>query len=337
MIESTTPHLHNLTLLKSIAPSMRYSGAEPFADWQLRARAALADLLGLPFTPADVAFRVEHEKRREGFTETRFVIQSEEGYFVPCCLWVPDGASGPLPVAICLQGHSKGMHISLGQPKYPGDEEAIQGGDRDFAVRAIKEGYCALSIEQRCFGRCGGTENGPDCYKSSMAALLIGRTTIGERVWDVQCAINALERHFRSVVDCARIILMGNSGGGTTTIYASALEPRIAYAMPSCSFCTFDDSIASIDHCACNFVPRIRNAFDMDDLAGLIAPRPLVIVAGRHDDIFPIGAVKRAFSSAQNLYAAAGALDSIRLLVGEGGHRFYADDAWPVMKAFVEV
>ena len=39
----------------------------------------------------------------------------------------------------------------------------------------------------------------------------------------------------------------------------------------------------------CNYVPGILTQFDMGDIAGLIAPRPLVIVNGAKDDgIFPL-------------------------------------------------
>ena len=127
---------------------------------------------------------------------------------------------------------------------------------------------------------------------------------------------------------------MGNSGGGTTTLFAACLEPRIKYAMPSCFFCTMEDSIAAMYHCACNFVPRLREFFDTGDMAGMVAPRPMVVVAGATDDIFPIRGVERAFATAQTYYAAAGAPDNIALVVGGEGHRFYADLAWPVMNRY---
>lgn len=329
------PHQHNLELMRAIRPLMRYDGNEPFEAWQKRAVQKLNELLGLPFNKCDDSFTVEYTKEHEDFTETRFIFQSEEGYYVPCHLWVPSGAKKPLPVAICLQGHSKGMHISLGCPKYPGDEETIKGGDRDFAVRIIKEGYCALSIEQRNFGECGGSEKGPDCYNSSMAAVLIGRTTIGERVWDVQRAIDILEKYFPQV-DNENIICMGNSGGGTTSFYAACLEPRIKYVMPSCAICTYEDSIAAMYHCSCNFIPNIRKYFDMGDLAGLIAPRYLVIVSGKNDRIFPLDGVQKTFEIVKSMYQAAGVPDNCVLVIGNEGHRFYADDAWPVMNAFVK-
>ncbi|MGI6538986.1 MAG: acetylxylan esterase [Caldicoprobacterales bacterium] len=167
-----------------------------------------------------------------------------------------------------------------------------------------------------------------------MTALLIGRTTIGERVWDIQRAIDVLDKYFPQV-DMDKIICMGNSGGGTATFYAGCLEPRIKYVMPSCAVCTYKDSIAAMHHCSCNYVPHIRKYFEMGDLAGLIAPRVLVIVAGKEDKIFPINGVIESYELAQSLYKAAGADGRCKLVIGEGGHRFYADEAWPVMNEFV--
>jgi len=157
-----------------------------------------------------------------------------------------------------------------------------------------------------------------------MTALLLGRTTLAGRVWDVMRAIDVAEAQFSPG---ARYACMGNSGGGTATWYAAALEPRLAGAMPSCAVCSFDGSIAPISHCICNYVPGIRQWFDMGDLAGLIAPRPLVIVAGALDRIFPIDATRETFALIQSYYAAAGAPDKCRLYVGAEGHRFYAE-AW---------
>jgi hypothetical protein len=88
-------------------------------------------------------------------------------------------------------------------------------------------------------------------------------------------------------------------------------------------------------HCACNFVPNIRLFFDMGDLAGLIAPRPLVIVSGREDPIFPQPGVRKAYKEARRMYAGAGAPENLQLLVGEGGHRFYADLGWKAMNRYM--
>lgn len=90
-----------------------------------------------------------------------------------------------------------------------------------------------------------------------------------------------------------------------------------------------------IHHCGCNYAPGMRAAFDAGDIAGLIAPRPLVVVSGAKDDIFPIGPARLEFGHAQAIYAAAGAAGRCRHVVGAEGHRFYAEDAWPCMQAMM--
>ena len=131
----------------------------------------------------------------------------------------------------------------------------------------------------------------------------------------------------------ARVGIMGNSGGGTTTLFAVALLPRIAFAMPSCYLCTFRDSLMSIYHCADNYIPGLLKYAEMADVLGLFAPKPVVVVAGKDDPIFPIAGVERAFADLQRIYAACGAAERCHLVIRDGGHRFYADDAWPVMVA----
>ena len=76
--------------------------------------------------------------------------------------------------------------------------------------------------------------------------------------------------------------------------------------------------------------------FDFGDLAGAIAPRETLIVMGKHDHLFPYHGVCDAFDRASEIYAAAGAPDALRLVLGEDGHRFYADLAWPVFKGMTD-
>lgn len=324
------PHLIHHEALKLISPKMRYDGSVSFESWQNEARAKLGALLGIDkIQPADDdCFTIVSKDELDGFTDYNIKFQSENGYFVPCHLWVPRGKSGKIPVVICLQGHSKGFHISMGRPIYEGDEQSINGGDRDFAVQIVKEGYCALAIEQRGFGECGGTPEGPACLVPSMTALLYGRTTIGERVFDISRAIDVITKNL-DFVDENSIACMGNSGGGTATIYAAAMETRIKTAMPSCALCTYKDSIGAMHHCSCNYVPNIAYDFDMGDLCGLIAPRGLVVVSGAKDGIFPHDGVLESVNVAKKYYDAAGAKDGINWIEGPEGHRFYAALSWP--------
>ncbi len=332
-MENTHPLGWELSVLANTTPSMIYSPSNGSLDeWQRAARVKLSGLLGIDrFTQCDDGLEVEWKKEQEGFTEIRFAFNSEEGYTVPCHLLIPlKGLSEKPPVMICLQGHSTGMHISLGRPKFPGDDETVDDGDRDFAVQCVNKGLCAVTLEQRCFGERGGTP-GPDCHSASMVALMTGRTVIGGRVWDIMRLIDVLEKYYADICDTDKIYCMGNSGGGTATFYASALETRIKAAMPSCAFSTFEHSIGAKRHCECNYIPQIGRYFDMADIAGMIAPRPIVIVSGTTDGIFPLEAAKHEFVRLKDIYYAASERpDNCAHVIGEQGHRFYADDAWPV-------
>ncbi|HLJ55248.1 MAG TPA: alpha/beta hydrolase family protein, partial [Chthonomonadaceae bacterium] len=273
---------------------------------------------------------------RDGCTEIRFQFTSETGARVPCHLLLPADRPAPHPVIVCLQGHTTGMHISLGRPKSEADQRTVADGDRDFALQAVREGYAALVMEQRCFGERQDRRSAEfrhftgGCQHASMVSLLLGRTMIGERVWDVSRAVDALAAF--PEIDSGRIGCMGNSGGATITYFAACMDPRITIAMPSCYVCSFRHSIARIDHCADNYLPAFLRWFELGDIACLIAPRPMVVVAGQTDPIFPIAGVHEAYERIEAVYAAAGAGDKCRLVIGPGGHRFYASLAWPAFR-----
>jgi dienelactone hydrolase len=319
--------------MTGLQPALGYDGGDVTA-WQRRLRRKLRSLLGYapgPKGPLNVRLLWTREHPL-GVIE-KVVFTSEPFADAPAYVCLPKGARPPYTFMICLQGHTTGMHVSIGVEREDETKTMDVPGDRDFALGCMARGIAALCIEQRSFGerreQAQQKVSPHGCHDATMQALLVGKTLIGERVYDVERGIDYLAA--RGDADMRRIGVMGNSGGGTTTIYAAALLSRLAYAMPSCAFCTFRDSIGAIYHCADNYVPGILRVADMGDVLGLFAPRPVVVVAGRDDDIFPLGGVREAFAQLQRIYASAGAGDACRLLIGAGGHRFYAADAWPVM------
>lgn len=331
-----SPHAAQDRLLEQAPRQLAFDPSRDYQSWRSQLRDVVRRLVGLMPQPVQPNLRIVGQTSNDLFTETQFLFTSEANADVPCHLLVPTKATNPAPVMICLQGHSTGMHISLGRARSDADQHSIDGG-RDIAIQALKEGYAALVMEVRCFGIRG--DQRPDdrkswaqgCHHASMAALLLGRTAIGERCWDISRAIDLICSGAFEGLDSSRIGVTGNSGGGTLSYWSAALDERIALSIPSCYFCTFAESIGKISHCQCNYVPGVLQYFEMPDLAALIAPRPLIIVAGQLDEIFPIQAVRGAFETVRQIYSAAGAPDNCRLLVGPDGHRYYPDLAWPAM------
>lgn len=326
---------YNKERLKNIISSMSYDGGD-LKEWQTKARVKLSELLGMDkFQKVDAQLQVEYEQKIEGATEIRFTFQSEKGYRVPCHLLLPDGVENP-PVMICLQGHTTGMHISLGRRKYQRDSHWIENCDSDFCVRAIKEGFAAVALEQRNYGECGySREASPECHKEALTAFLMGRTTIGERVWDVARLIDVLQTSFADRIDSNTVCMVGNSGGGTATAFAAALEERLTLAMPSCAMCSYMDSIGYFWHCECNYVPQMANYFTMGDLMAMACPKYFVQVSGIIDPGFLIDGAVEVYEQGRRVYEKHGAGDRCALVKGDGGHRFFADDAWPIVHRFI--
>lgn len=337
-MKKTLPIRNELNILHNTPISMEYDGTQPFEEWQKKARAKLSELIGLDkYKKCDFLLEEKYVKEHKTYREIKFYFQSEENYFVPCILCIPKKSKFEKPpMMICLQGHGTGMHISLGRRKFSFDEKKIENGDRDFAVQCVAKGYCALAIEQRNFGERGGTPK-PNCHEPSMVALLTGRTTVAGRVWDISRAIDVLEENYSQYFDKEKIYCMGNSGGGTATFYAMALEDRIKGGIPSCAFASFEKSIGEKRHCECNYIPNIRNYFDMAEIAGMSAPKPIVIVSGKTDGIFPAASAKAEFKRVKETYYSASANpENCVHVIGWEGHRFYAEPAWKAFEKLTE-
>jgi dienelactone hydrolase len=326
-------HLHRM-LLDAHPPRLSYDGGD-LADWQARLRPEIRRCLGeMPAERCDLNPRTLWRRETAEGTIEKLVFTAEPGADVPAWMCLPRDARPPCPLFICLQGHSSGGHNSIGVDRDDNSRPIEVPGDRDFARSAMANGFAALCIEQRAFGerremRLHQVET-VDCHDAACHALLLGRTLMGERVWDVQRGLDYLAT--RGDVDMTQIGVMGNSGGGTITVFAAAVLEGIAWAMPSCYFCTFRESILSVHHCVDNYLPGLARVAEMADVMALHAPKPVVVVAGQSDRLFPIDATRREFDRLRELYAAAGATDRCRLVVGGEGHRFYADQAWPVMR-----
>ena len=328
-----SPSLYHRQLMDAMQPSMSFDGGD-VEEWRARLRPKVSELVGLPDGDRIPLNPVSLWKRdhSQGTIE-KLVFHSEPGSDIVGFLCLPANATPPYPFFICVQGHTTGAHHSIAVER---DDNSIPmeiAGDRDFGLQCMERGIAALCIEQRSFGErrelVQEQVSTHGCHDAAMHALMLGRTLIGERVFDVDRGLDYLET--RNDVDWSRIGIMGNSGGGTISLFSAALLPRIKFAMPSCYFCTFRDSLMSIYHCADNYVPGLLKYAEMADVMGLFAPRPVVLVCGAADPIFPVEATRRAFLNLQKIYRAADAADRCHLVVGQGGHRFYADDAWPVM------
>ncbi|HBF86297.1 MAG TPA: hypothetical protein DDW54_01305 [Clostridiales bacterium] len=319
------------TLMKNTKPLLSFDESKDFGEWKKEIKAKFTELIGIDKIKENacpLTMEIESVEQKDGYTQTRFVFESEKDCFVPCYLLIPDTGKEKYPLAITMQGHSTGFHNSVGIIKYERDKEYQPRGQ--FAVQAVKRGFAALAIEQRGMGERRPVARNLDmanmCEYSAHMALMLGRTILGERAWDISRAIDATSDFDK--VDTDKILITGNSGGGTISYYAACIDERIKLSAPSCAFCTYPDSIMTLFHCACNFIPHAYEQFDMQDLSCLIAPRRLAVIAGSQDEIFPLYGVEKGFETVKKIYEKAGAAENCSLTVTPKAHWWCEDIVW---------
>lgn len=327
-------------LISKITPKLSYDESKDYFAWKEEIRAKLVELLAMDLIEANACpleITIEEDEMKEGYRQIRFVFESEIGSFVPCYLLIPNTGKKKYPVGIILQGHAEGgMHSSIGEALTEDDKEYIATRG-DFAIQCVKEGYAALCIEQRCMGERITSRHvwaQRMCSYPALAAILLGRTTIGERAWDVSRAIDLMPSF--EMLDTDKIFITGNSGGGTMSFYAACLDERIKLSAPSCAFCSFEKSLFHKRHCACNFIPGAYRWFEMQDLACLIAPRPFISFNGIDDQIFLVEGARTAMETTKKFYEKEGVPNNCELVVTPKGHYWCKDLVWPKIREYAE-
>lgn len=312
-------------------------GADDFAEWAAAARAALRALIGLDkikreiagFKPSVSCGRPENLGE---YTRQKCVLKSEPGFDVPFWFLKPR-RPGPHPLALFPHGHyaERGLDYAAGVAGSAEMRRKIEEEDRDVAVQAALRGFAAIAPANRgfppvCIPDLNSRHGNSNCRSHLMHSLLAGRTLAGERVWDLERLIDWAAG--LPDINASNILMMGNSGGGGATLYAAACDERITIAVSSCAFCAFAGKNGLIHHCDCNAVPGIMGFGEFWDVAGLVAPRSLLVVHGRDDPLFPKREIERSVKRLAKIFQASGAASAFKHVYGPGGHRFYKDLMW---------
>jgi dienelactone hydrolase len=296
--------------------------------WQRELHAKITELLGgFPAERSPLRPHTIETRSFPGYRREKIVFESRAGVSVLAYVLTPSGGPTPAPAMICVPGHGRGVDDIVGIDERGRDRTDKAGYQHDFAIQVAEAGIAAVAIEPMGFGcrrdplnaQRGLTQKG--CEPIAGGALMLGQTLVGWRVWDIMRTIDYIAT--RPDLDASRVGCMGISGGGTATLFAAALEPRLRVAMVSGYLNTFRDSVGSLAHCVDNYVSGILNWAEMSDVAGLIAPRPLFVESGEKDRIFPLSASMESFRAVREIYRVFGAGDQIEQEVFPDEHTFW--------------
>ncbi len=344
MYFATDQYIRNLTDEVKREFDYRTVSAYEWKDWQSRFRKRLSEISGLDEVRTanqglELKPQLLERVEEPSYIREKWVIQSEPGIWIPFYFLKPVKPSTvPMPVIITPHGHGRrGKEIYIGNYSNEAERNHAMEGDRDIAIQAVQCGYAVIAPDQRGFWEMAREqevlkEERDSCPDLQKKAMLFGRTLIGERVHDMRRLIDFIQT--QPELDTQRIGITGNSGGGTTSLFTAALDERISLCVPGSYFCTFHASVLTEEHCPCNIIPGILKLGEMYDIAGLIAPRPLLIVHGRDDEMFPSHATREAVAHTRKIYAAFEAEDRFDYYEGDGGHRYFKQPVWPFVKQY---
>lgn len=311
-------------LADKVKPSLAWkaSSLEEHQSWHNQLKPKIVELLGE--MPAKVPLEVEwlEEKEFDTFIRHKVLVRTEETYWAPVYYFVPKNLTEKTPAVICLHGHS-GIVPYIGEADDQAGLDRIRKSELDYAVHFAKHGYIAAAIVVRGWNETADRQDTSikiprSCYQVTMNSFLLGMSPQGLRCWDAMRVIDFLST--QELVDTERLAVAGLSGGGTLAMYLPILEDRIQLVMIGGAFSGYRESIFDIHHCICNCLPGVMPLADMADVVGLYAPKPVLLINGVRDPIFPIAQAEQGFEQLQRMYKLLNRSDFIEADFFDGEH-----------------
>jgi dienelactone hydrolase len=292
--------------------------ARALEDWRVRCRARLSALMGPPPTPVPLELETLESVECDGYRRDKIVFDTEATMSVPAYLLVPHDRVEPGPAVLAAHGHGPGKDLVCGLA----ETEAPNG---DYAVQLVRRGYVVLAPDLRCFGERldWNPEDHYACDTNLVHAVMAGENPLAQNLRDMARALDVLAAH--RLVDPDRMGMVGLSYGGTMTLFLAALDERVAACVVSCYFSSWAESHKMPwNMCGSQILPGMLGQIEHVDLGALIAPRPLLVESGLHDDLFSHQVAADGCRRLRGVYRSLGT-DEDRIVhdVFDGGHQWH--------------
>jgi hypothetical protein len=259
--------------------------------------------------------------QRQGYRIERLTFESYPGMAVTALLYLPEGTSGRVPGIVSIAGHVYGL-----------------GKAADFLqqrnVNLVRRGCVVLAYDYIDTGERNTGEDarhgkpyGGGNDHSIFSFCFSRRNPTGLEVLDAIRAIDVLES--RPEVDRTRLGFTGESGGGNSTYWVGAVDPRVKLAVPVSSVTSFDYWIDRDRNWDWHQRPfGVRRHADIGTLLALHAPQPLLVISSRRgtdDHEFPLDQANKSVAWAGHVYRLLGAGGAIAHVESTTAHGYQQD------------
>jgi len=284
----------------------------------------IRELLPLPATRGPVQERDLSTVRLEGYWLSRVEFLSEPGIYISAQVYRPNQANGEC--AIYLAGNvTQLVSVNDDGPPDPQAEPDIGDPSYDFARPLVRNGTTVVVADVRGLGLTQPVAPRRDyrgqyehLHNSDVAlanmAWTLGDSLFGMRVRDVLRAVDYGSQF-------GRVRLAGADMGALWALYAAALEPRVASVAIQHGLISYR---SITDHgrymqATSQFLPGVLKHFDLPHVAGLIAPRKLVILdpVDHMEDEVESAAAEQAYEWTRLAYASSGAPNQFKIAYAE--------------------
>lgn len=295
-------------------------------EWRLRRRQRLAELLGSFPNPVPLNLETLSSEQCDGYVRHRVVFDAEATMSVAAFLLIPNARRTPGAAVIAIHGHGPGKDLICG---LTGSESP----DADFAVQLVRENLVVLAPDLRAFGerRDRLPEGYYPCDTNLVHASLAGVNPLTQNLFDLQCCLEVLVSH--PLVDERRIGAAGFSYGATMSLFLAAVDRRVAATVVAGYLSSLSSSHAvALNLCGSQVLFGMLGRLEHVDVAAQIAPRPLCVVSGDADPLFPVEAARDSVAQLRRVYDALGARPgSLVHDVFDGGHQWHGAVALPFL------
>lgn len=291
------------------------------SSWQEKVRSQLLEVIDYHRTPHDAEPKIidAASSEIEGTHQVRYLIKP--GSWEPQPIYALTPANGRLNGVTLVTFHGHGDDPFGGIYTYV----------REFARRGYRVVMPVLYGKMERESKGLRYDPRAVCASWSIDADALGTSLLGARLFDGVLAYR-LARQLPGV-DRERIACVGLSMGGELSLYLAAIEPAIRVCVSAGFLSTFRSLLLERGNCQCYSIRDWPRYFDMPDIAGCIAPRPLQIQKGESDPCFDSQDVANAFAQVQRVYAAFRKQENAQYITYPGGHCLNVDKAQAFLEA----
>lgn len=312
-----------------------------FDAWRNKARTLLLDCIDYIADTTAFDYTIVATEQRNGYAAHRIMLHLNRYVTVPAYLLVPSG-SGPFPAVVVLHDHGAKFDIGKEKNVKPFADDTVTLAISDAWVSKYYDGiytgdylaangYVVLAVDALLWGDRGRKEGARYNSQQALAANLLqmGRSWCGVITSDDMQSVDFLAS--LPFVDSSRIGAVGFSMGAHRAWMLSAATDKVRAAAAVCWMCTTDSLMTLTNNqnkggsAYAMIVPRLRRYLDYSHVAAISCPKPLLLINGRKDKLFPVAGVQSAYDYLRGVWRQCGADEKLETTFYDTTHTFNAE------------